>query len=349
MIGLDRVGLRAGDFRLADVTLEVAAGAYAVLLGPSGAGKTLLLDCIAGLRAPNAGRVLLAGEDAASLPPHRRGVGYVMQGGALFPHRSVRQNIGFGPQVARLAEDVARSRVEELARLCGIADRLDDRTGPLSGGERQRVALARALAAGPRVLLLDEPLAALDPPARAGLREVLRRAHAELGTTTLHVTHDLEEAAVLGETVAVLIDGAIAQRGAPDEVFRRPATGAVARFCGVRNIFHGEVRTCDGQTVLVTPAGMSIRAATGNPRATRAVVSPEDVILARSPIETSAANRYAGRVRRLEARPPVCYVTVDTGAGELVAVVLDPSARALGLAEGAPIHAAFKATAVHLL
>ncbi len=198
------------------------------VLGPSGAGKSTLLRAIAGLERLAGGRVAIDGADQASVAPARRGVAMVFQSFALFPHLSVERNIAFGLRARR--ESVAH--VVDTARSLGLEPLLDRRPGELSGGERQRVALARALVADPRVLLLDEPLSNLDAQLRAGARTEIRRVQERAGVTTLHVTHDQDEALALGHRVAVLHEGRVVQVGTPDELWERPASTWIARFVG---------------------------------------------------------------------------------------------------------------------
>jgi len=198
------------------------------VLGPSGSGKSTLLRAIAGLEPLDGGRVLIEGADQAAVPPSRRGVAMVFQSFALFPHLSVERNIAFGLRAR--GESVAQ--VIDTARSLGLEGLLDRRPGELSGGERQRVALARALVADPRVLLLDEPLSNLDAQLRAGARAEVRRVQERTGVTTLHVTHDQDEALALGHRVAVLHEGRVVQVGTPDELWERPASPWVARFVG---------------------------------------------------------------------------------------------------------------------
>jgi ABC-type sugar transport system ATPase subunit len=215
---------------LRGVDLAVEPGELVAVLGASGSGKSTLLRAIAGLEPADAGRVLIDGRDQADVPPPQRRVAMVFQSFALFPHLSVERNIGFGLR-ARREPDVAE-RVREAARIVRLEDVLDRRPGELSGGERQRVALARALAARPRVLLLDEPLSNLDAQLRASTRTEIRRLQEQTGVTTLHVTHDQDEALALGHRVAVLRDGRVEQVGTPDEIWERPANTWVARFVG---------------------------------------------------------------------------------------------------------------------
>lgn len=229
-----------------DVSLEVASGERLALLGPSGSGKTTVLRVVAGLQRPTTGRVLVDGRDVTRVPPHRRGIGLVFQDAALFPHRDVAGNVGFGPRVAGLPDAECAARVEEALELVGLSgtERRDVTT--LSGGEAQRVALARALAPRPGVLLLDEPLGALDGPLRQRLQDDLRALFERLSLTVVHVTHDVGEAFELGDRVAVLREGRVAQVAAPDELWARPADDWVARFLGIGNV------VSDGDRATVT-------------------------------------------------------------------------------------------------
>ena len=256
---LERIEVELDGRRiLDDVSIDVAEGERLALLGPSGSGKSTALRVVAGLLRPSAGRVLLDGRDVTSVPAHRRGVGLVFQDAALFPHRDVAGNVGFGPRVAGLSQAERDLRVREALELVGLAgtERRDVTT--LSGGEAQRVALARALAPRPEVLLLDEPLGALDGPLRRRLQTDLRALFERLSLTVVHVTHDVREAFELGDRVAVLRDGRIAQVASPDELWARPADDWVARFLGMTNV----VRDGDRATV-VRPEAVRVRPGDG--------------------------------------------------------------------------------------
>lgn len=229
-----------------DVSLEVASGERLALLGPSGSGKTTVLRVVAGLQRPTTGRVLVDGRDVTRVPPHRRGIGLVFQDAALFPHRDVAGNVGFGPRVAGLPDAECAARVEEALELVGLSGTGRRDVTTLSGGEAQRVALARALAPRPGVLLLDEPLGALDGPLRQRLQDDLRALFERLSLTVVHVTHDVGEAFELGDRVAVLREGRVAQVAAPDELWARPADDWVARFLGIGNV------VSDGDRATVT-------------------------------------------------------------------------------------------------
>ncbi|HEY5798897.1 MAG TPA: sulfate ABC transporter ATP-binding protein [Burkholderiaceae bacterium] len=245
-IAVNHIEKRFGDFvALDNVSLDFPAGELTALLGPSGCGKTTLLRIIAGLEYPDAGQVLLDGDDAAGRHVRERQVGFVFQHYALFKHMTVFENVAFGlrvkPRAQRLPEAQIRAKVKELLELVQL-DWLGDRFPPqLSGGQRQRIALARALAVEPRVLLLDEPFGALDAKVRKELRRWLRRLHDELHVTSIFVTHDQEEAMEVADQVVLMNKGRVEQRGAPDHVYNHPASPFVYGFLGNVNLFHGRL------------------------------------------------------------------------------------------------------------
>jgi molybdate/tungstate transport system ATP-binding protein len=349
MIRLEGLQVRVGSFDLRDVSLEVASGGYALIIGPTGSGKTTLLEAIAGHAPLRAGRVTINGRDVTGLAPERRGLGFVYQQYHLFPHLSVRENIGYG--VAR--RNGSAARVEELAEMLAIGPLLDRAVRGLSGGEQQRVALARALAPRPSTLLLDEPFAAVDPSTRQVLRRELRALHEREGITTLQVTHDFSEALRLGDLVAVLAEGRIAQRGTPEEVFRYPNSAFVARFVGSGNVIGGTVerREAEGSGAFrarFIGGGLTLDVVAEREGPVHAVIRPEDIVLSLTRLPGSARNQMDGQVVRLEREGPVTMVHLDVGR-PLIASVTSISAEEMALRPGLRVMVAFKATAIHLV
>ena len=345
MIKVEGLRVRLGDFELSEVNFEVGRGEYFVILGPTGAGKTVLLEAIAGLLPLKEGRIFINGREATRLPPERRKVGFVFQDYMLFPHLSVRDNIAFGLKGRRREE--ARRRVEELAELLEIKHLLSRKPQTLSGGEKQKVALARALAPKPEILLLDEPLSALDPKTREGLARELLRIHKKLGLTTLHVTHDFEEALALGERVAVMREGRIVQIGTPEEIFRRPASEFVAEFALARNLFRGEVREEEGEVFFVTREGAKFIVSTPIRGEAWASLRPEDILLSKTPLSSSARNCLKGRIVQVREQERGFLVTVRIPP-DITCFITRSSFEELEVREGDEAFITFKASAIHI-
>jgi molybdate transport system ATP-binding protein len=335
---------------------EAPAGAVSVLFGPSGAGKTTVLRCLAGLERPDAGSIRLSESawfDAAArvcLPPQQRGVGLLAQDYALFPHLSAEQNVGYG--LASWPRDAARARVDELLRLLRIDGLRARRPGALSGGEQQRVALARALAPRPRLLLLDEPLSALDAPTRDELRGELRRVLRALEVPALLVTHERLEALALGDRMIVLAEGRVRQCGTVPEVFSRPSDRDVARLVGVESVLPARVEARSDGLARVEASGLRLTALDpgGDEIQVFACVRAEDVLLQHgSAPASSARNRLAARVTSLVPEGPLVRLGLDCGGPALVALVTRHAAEELALAPGAAVVAVVKTTSIHLV
>ncbi len=236
------LSLDLGTFSLRDIDLVVETGQYDILLGASGCGKSTLLKCILGLHRGHRGKVLLDGRDISDEPPERRRMGYLPQSYTLFPHLDVEHNIRFGLAVRNLTAHEADRHLDHLCDLLDIQSLRTRQADYLSGGERQKVALARALATKPRALLLDEPFSSIDEGNRRRLWFELKNVISEIGITTVHITHSIEEACVMGEKLSVLIDGGLVQTSTSKELLERPASAAVARYLGYRNLFSGRAR-----------------------------------------------------------------------------------------------------------
>ncbi|MDH5334061.1 MAG: ABC transporter ATP-binding protein [Thermoleophilia bacterium] len=259
------------------ISLEIPHGSFFAMLGPSGCGKTTTLRMIGGFEEPTSGAIYLGDRDVVGLPPYKRDVNTVFQSYALFPHMTVAQNVSFGLERRRMAKSEIKSRVAEMIELVGLAGRESVKPRQLSGGQQQRVALARALVNNPRVLLLDEPLGALDLKLRKQMQLELKRIQHEVGLTFVHVTHDQEEAMTMADQIAVMNGGRIEQLGPPQELYERPATAFVAGFLGVSNLLPG---TVDGPGVIRLDSGELIRASVnGRSGRVAAGVRPEKITL----------------------------------------------------------------------
>lgn len=347
MLRLDRVIRRAGCFTLGPIDLEVARGECFVLLGATGSGKSLTLGAVVGTGNVAGGAIILDGRDVTALPPESRPIGYVHQDGLLFPHLTVAENIGF--PLFRLARAEKMQRIQETADDLGIAHLLDRRIAGLSGGEAQRVALGRALARRPPIILLDEPLGSLDPTTRRRLLGVLQEIKARHGVTMLHVTHDFEEAAALGDRIGVMIAGRLAQIGATDEVFRRPASEAVADFIGIRNVIRGRVvRTPEGAVLEAGGARLSLPEGAATEGEAVYTVTADSVILSREELDSSARNRLTGIVTAISEGVALRHVTVDVGV-PIEATVTRRSIEELGITPGRKLWVTIKTTALHRL
>jgi spermidine/putrescine transport system ATP-binding protein len=261
----DIVQRYGGVAALDHVSLAVPAGSYAVLLGPSGSGKTTLLSIIGGFLAPQSGAVLIDGVDVTALPPAKRPTATVFQDYALFPHMTVAANVGFGLRMRGVARGAREARVKEMLNLVGLGHVGPRKPHELSGGQRQRIALARALAVGPAVLLLDEPLGALDLKLRRQMQEELKRIQQQVGTTFIHVTHDQEEAMAIADRIVVMNAGRIEDEGAPERIYLKPRTRFAADFMGRSCFLPGKVESMERGCVAVStgPALFRLRCREG--------------------------------------------------------------------------------------
>ena len=306
-----------------DVSLDIARGSVFSLLGPSGCGKTTTLRLIAGFEQPDAGDVYIRGAHVTSLPPYRRDFSMVFQSYALFPHLTVAENVAFGLRMRRIARGERGRSVDEaldLVKLRSLAGRYPRQ---LSGGQQQRVALARAIVVKPAVLLLDEPLGALDKMLREEMQVELRSLQQRLGITAVFVTHDQEEALTLSDRVAVMRNGVIEQIGAPREIYDRPRNVFVASFLGASNFVDGEVVAREASSILVDTAAGRVMVRGERPIGERAriAVRPERLRMARGD-----AQGLPARVRDIVYRGPVTHFYMDSAAGALLAYRQDARA-----------------------
>ena len=347
MIQVKNLCVELGDFQLKDIELTVDEGEYFIVLGPTGAGKTVLLESIAGLYPVKSGQIWLRGKEVTSLEPEKRNISIVYQDHALFPHLSAGENILFGLKIHRRPKQELTQTLDWISDLLGIAHLLDRSPDTLSGGERQKVALARALSTKPEVLLLDEPLSALDPETREGVQKELRQLHNQLKVTTIHVTHDFEEAIAMGDHIAVLGEGGIKQVGTPEQIFHQPNSEFVARFAMVRNIFTGEVVERDDGSIVFRTEDTELMIVTDLRGKSHASVRPEDILISPEPLRSSARNSFCGTITHIADRGSTLYLTVNLPP-DFICLVTRRSLEEMGLAEGQRVYITFKASAVHI-
>lgn len=360
MIEIKDLSLSSGKFKIPSLSLSIKKGGFHILLGPTGSGKTLILESIVGLRKIERGKIIIDGEEVQHKPPEKRGISYVPQDLALFPHLTVQDNIFFGLKAkqkslkndAYLNKLICALKIEHLLR----------RYPPgLSGGEKQRVALGRALAPSPRLLLLDEPLTALDPALRFEIQQLLLSLHQSLQFTVLLVTHDLEEAYLLGQRISVLREGRIEQEGSREEIFHRPASIKIAQFMGLRNIFPVEIKKVFAEYYLLDLWGKEVKVAVE--QAARKIdlseeiilyIRPEEILIIREgkpikePLRPYIFNGQIERILKREANHLIFFR--PQGREELLEIILPNYVwRNLALKEGQKIQIAMRKEAFWIM
>ena len=337
------------EFKLQEINLEVKQGEYFVILGPTGAGKTLLLETIAGFYIPDRGKVWLEGHDVTCVPAEKRGIGFIYQDYSLFPHKTVEQNILFGLRMQKASTvEANRKRVQGIMDWLNITHLAHRYPGTLSGGEQQKVAIGRAVAIEPSILLLDEPLSALDRRTQDYMRDELKRVKAEFGITMVHVTHDQTEAMLLADRIAVMMRGRIVQVGPPKEIFNKPLNEELADFVGIENILSGVIRNNEqGMAEITVDSSIVVYAVSEFRDSTvKVFVRPENIILSKHVDQSSARNIMKGRITQLHEVGPLVRVKLDNG---LVSLITRQARDELNLQEGNEVYATFKATAVHVV
>ena len=323
-VRLEGVVKRFDDVVAVDrISVEIPRGSFFALLGPSGCGKTTTLRMIGGFEEPSEGRIFLGDQDVVGLPPYKRDVNTVFQSYALFPHMTIEDNVAFGLARRGVPKAELKGRVAEMLELVGLSGYGKRKPKQLSGGQQQRVALGRALVNHPRVLLLDEPLGALDLKLRKNMQMELKRIQHEVGITFVHVTHDQEEAMTMADTIAVMNQGRIEQLGPPEELYERPATAFVAGFLGASNLLNGAV---EGPDTVRLEDGTLLRAnANGRSGQVAAGVRPEKITIGQG----GGANELAGTVSETAYIGVATQVVVATAAGtvHVFAQNIDPGGR----------------------
>ncbi len=324
MIRAEGLTCTLGDFALRAIDLDVAAAEHFVILGPPGSGKTVLLECLCGLKRIDAGRVLIGGEDVTAFEPRRRAIGYVPQDYAILPHLSVKENIGFGLRVRGVDRAETARKVTAMTAMLKISHLLERSAQGLSGGEKQRVALARALILSPRLLVLDEPVSALDESTRQEICSEISRIQKRLGLTTLHVSHNLEEALSVADRAGVLMNGEFQQIGTLDDLLRRPRTIDLARFMRCGNIFEGQAEVNGSGSAIGVDGGRI--AVDGTHRgAVWVVVRPENIAVEKLPADRNLGeNEFPVKLGRAS---DLCnYVRVELDGPIAMVAHLSPAA-----------------------
>ena len=329
ILGFERVSKRFGaTVAVDDVSVDIAHGEFFALLGPSGCGKTTLMRMAAGFERPDEGRVLIDGADATDVPPHRRPVNMMFQSYALFPHMSVADNIAFGLKAAGIGRDDISARVSEMLRLVQLQGLEKRKPHQLSGGQKQRTALARALARGTKLLLLDEPLGALDRKLREETQFELMDIQVSLGTTFIVVTHDQEEAMTMADRIAVMNKGHIVQVGTPGDIYEQPKTRFIAEFVGDVNILEGKVtkQSEDGLWHISSPACRADLViddpdeVLNEGQAVAIAIRPEKMTISREPLPEGTMNALAGEIWDVGYLGDWTVYRVKLDSGEIIRV-----------------------------
>ena len=349
MILIKNLFTKLGDFSLEDISLEVQEGEYFVVLGPTGSGKTILIECIAGLYKSKKGEIWMNDLEVTGLTPEEREVGYVPQDYTLFPFLNVRENIEFGMKIKNYPKIEINRKLKEMVDLLGIENLLRRSPSKLSGGEKQRVAIARALVTEPKLLLLDEPLSALDPKTREDVENELKKIHFRTKTTTIHVTHNFEEALALADRIAVMNCGRIIQTGTPEEIFRKPLSEFVAKFVGAENLFKGISTIKEGISVIDIFGTNNIKIYSLTPKEgdVRIIVHPEDVIVSKEKIVSSARNNFKGKITAVYNKGALIKIVVDAEI-QITALITRRSFEELNLNINSEVYVSFKASGVHV-
>lgn len=349
MIEIQSLSNSWDEFQLRDINLKIQRGEYFVVLGPTGAGKTLLLETIAGFFLPDKGKVIMDNADLTNISPEYRKFGIVYQDYMLFPHRNLYNNISFGLELQKLSRTEISNKVQTIAKLLKITQLLHRYPDTLSGGELQRGALARALVMEPQVLLLDEPLSALDPNTKQPIVELIKKLHKKLGITIIHITHDREDAMVMADRIAVMNEGKIVQVGKPSVIFRRPKSEFVANFVGVENIYSGKPERA-GRITKINVKGINIYTTQTLPpsrQIANVALRPEDIIITLEKIPSSARNSFSGKIKGITDKGAIIQLNIDIGV-EVIVYITHQSFVDLKLNIGSEVVISFKASAVHV-
>lgn len=347
MLRLNNISVTVNNFALRNISFSVESGEYFVILGPSGAGKTLLLETIAGLLKIDEGDILINGKSQKHVPSENRNIGICYQDYVLFPHLNVFGNIAYGMKMKKLSKKDIKIKTENILSLLNIDYLANRSVHTLSGGEAQRVALGRAIALNPSLLLLDEPLNALDVTTKEYLERQLKKLNRDYEQTIIHVTHDFEEALNLASKIGIMNDGQIVQVGTPDDVFRKPESEFVANFLGGENLFKAQIIAVNG-VKYADIENVRFQIGSVNDKTEGFFSIREDeIILSYDKIESSARNCFRGLITEIRYRGILAKVTIDVGI-PLVSLVTKKSLEEMHIECRKEMYCTFKATAVHI-
>ncbi|CEG12150.1 Molybdate/tungstate import ATP-binding protein WtpC [groundwater metagenome] len=347
-IQIHNLSLKLGKFELKNINLEVNQGEYFVIIGETGAGKTILLECIAGLHKYS-GKIFIDGIDIGNVPIEKRNIVLVYQDYALFPNLNVRDNIKFGLKIRKFREEMIDEYVGEISKILKISHLLNRNVENLSGGEKQRISLARALVINPKILLLDEPLAALDPNTQNEIKTFIKKIHKERNLTTIHITHNFEEAISLADRLAVIHNGEILQIGKSDEIFRNPKSEFIAKFIGAENLFEGISNVKDGIAVIKINE-TNIYSTNLNEGKVHLLIHPEGILISKQCFLSSARNSFKGKISQISKIPnreSIIKVIVDVGI-PLAVFITKQAFEELNLNINGEIYVYFKASGVYV-
>ena len=343
MIKIKNLNIRLSAFNIHNIKLEIGENEFFILMGPTGAGKTVLLEAIAGLVPITSGKIIIGDKDITTLPPERRGISIVYQDYALFPHLTVQDNITYGLHFHRIDKTKAQKEFSRLVEELNISHLLQRLPTNLSGGEKQRVALTRALMVEPNVLLLDEPISALDPRFREEVRNGLKKAHQSSHITFFMVTHDFAEALSLADRAAVMNDGKIEQVGTMEDIFQKPRSTFVADFVGMKNLFAAHYK---GTKAIIGNVAIELGRKPPNTHGYIAI-RPEDIVISRKRLTSSMRNSFRGKVAGILDQGFSYEVHVQVGHIFFKSLITKRSLVELDIHEGSEVVLSCKSTAIH--
>ena len=345
MLKLEHIYKKLGNFTLKDISFEVKEGEYFVILGPTGAGKTIILEIIAGIYNLDKGSIYINNRNLSNVPPEHRNIGFVYQDYLLFPHLSVRENILFSSKVKSMSKSSAEQALFSICEMLNIKHLLNRNISMLSGGEQQRIAFARAIITSPQILLLDEVSSALDPCTKEIFQQNLKKMHKNLNTTTIHVTHDFNEALYLADRIAVMNNGKILEIGSPEEIFEHPSSEFIAKFTGFSNLF--KCKVSDRRAILSNDVKFVVK---NNSVLNEAVaaVRGENVFLFLDPRTQNFENKFKGRIVEIINQGFIKKVIVDVGI-ELNSFVTEKCIEDLKLNPGKEVYVGIKDSDIQIL